>query len=53
VLLVFTVKYGFFGYSMAFFHVCSTRIFTFVFEGAGEKEMPVDLRQPGSGYEVS
>ncbi|MFA5253634.1 MAG: DUF4013 domain-containing protein [Methanoregula sp.] len=35
-LLAFSVKYGFFGYSLAFFHVLSTQIFTRVLKEAGE-----------------
>jgi len=52
-VLTFAIKYGFFGYSIAFFHVLSTRIFTKVLKGAGEKEVSVDPRQPGSGPSVS
>ena len=35
-VLIFAIKYGFFGYSMAFFHVLSTRIFTNVLKETGE-----------------
>jgi hypothetical protein len=37
-VLTFIIKYGFFGYSIAFFHVLSTRIFTKVLKGAGEND---------------
>jgi len=37
-LLAFSVKYGFFGYSLAVFHVLSTRIFTRVLKEAGEND---------------
>jgi len=37
-VLIFAIKYGFFGYSMAFFHVLSTRIFTNVLKETGEND---------------